>query len=230
MSKKSKKKNKFLDGSNSKIDSIESSKDSINSSKNNFLGARLKAFITDIFLINMPILYFTTYVILGGKESFQNNQIAILCCGLIYAFILVLFFYFSGQTPGFRYAEIMLVRDSKDTKDLQNLDSKNSKNSQNLDSIASPHNAHDKAARIQTKRNLDSKDSKTSQNLNSKDSKKTPKLWQCVVYVFTWLVEITFFLWIFAFLRKDKKTLHEILSHTKIIYKQNKQKIDSKIT
>lgn len=165
--KQKKKTNKFLDGRNANLESKKDSKDSIKTSKNNFLGARLKAFITDMFLINMPLLYFATYVVLGSKDAFQNNQFAIFICVFLYCFILVLFFYFAGQTPGFRYAEIMLV---------------------------------------------------------DKDSNKKPNFLQCNIYVFIWLIETSFFLWIFSFIRKDKKTLHELLSKTKIIYKQNVRK------
>ncbi|MWV61457.1 hypothetical protein DCO58_09455 [Helicobacter saguini] len=196
-------------------------------SKNNFLIARLKAFITDMFLINMPILYFTTYVIVGDKNSFQANQIAILCCGLSYAFILVLFFYFSGQTPGFRYAEIMLVKDSKNTNNIEsklgNLeDSK--KSTQDSKNIESNHTQDSKKS-IQDSKNIESNHTitmKDSKNTESKPQK--PSFLQCVIFVFSWLVEITFFLWVFALLRKDKKTLHELLSGTKIIYKKNTRK------
>lgn len=178
-------KNRFLDGSkDSKKLGLQDTQDlkAKKIAKNNFLFARLKAFITDIFLINMPLLYFVTYVILGDKNSFQNNQIAIFLCGLTYCFILILFFYFSGQTPGFRYAEIMLERDFKDNKD-----------------------------------------SKKPKNIESENRKiaQKPTFLQCVIYVFFWLVEISFFLWIFSFMRKDKKSLHELLSKTKITHKPN---------
>ena len=36
---------------------------------------RIKAFITDMFLIMMPIMYLTTYVIMDGKDSFQSSEI-----------------------------------------------------------------------------------------------------------------------------------------------------------
>ncbi|MFV0481028.1 MAG: RDD family protein [Campylobacteraceae bacterium] len=70
---------------------------------------RIKAFIIDMFMINMPILYITTYFILGSKEAFQNNPIAIFLCTLIFGIILSIFFAKSGQTPGFRAYEIKLI-------------------------------------------------------------------------------------------------------------------------
>ena len=72
---------------------------------------RIKAFITDIFMINMPLLYLTTYVFLDGKDAFTHNQSAILACGLCYGIITSLFFAFSSQTPGYRYMSIKLVRE-----------------------------------------------------------------------------------------------------------------------
>ncbi|TLD97825.1 RDD family protein [Helicobacter jaachi] len=72
--------------------------------------ARIKAFITDMFMINMPLLYLTTYVFLDGKEDFTHNQMAILSCGLAYGIITSLFFALTHQTPGFRYMQLRLVR------------------------------------------------------------------------------------------------------------------------
>lgn len=132
-------------------------------SKTNFLLARLKAFLTDMFLINMPILYIATYVFLKGKEDFLHNQFVIFTCTLLYCLILGIFFYVKGQTPGFKYAQIMLC--STDGRRL---------------SIS-----------------------------------------QILIYLFVWIVELSFFLWILMFLRKDKKSLHEIISGTKIVYKPN---------
>lgn len=70
---------------------------------------RIKAFITDMFMINMPLLYLTTYVLLDGKEAFTHNQWAILACGVGYGVITSLFLSISGQTPGFRYMGIRLA-------------------------------------------------------------------------------------------------------------------------
>ncbi|MCX2717863.1 RDD family protein [Helicobacter sp. MIT 21-1697] len=71
---------------------------------------RIKAFITDMFMINMPLLYLTTYVFLDGKEAFTHNQSAIFACGISYGFITSLFLALSTQTPGYRYMRLRLVR------------------------------------------------------------------------------------------------------------------------
>lgn len=70
---------------------------------------RVKAFIIDTFFIFMPILYIATYAILGSKEAFLNNHIAIFICNLIFAIILSLFFCISAQTPGYKAQQIYLV-------------------------------------------------------------------------------------------------------------------------
>jgi len=72
---------------------------------------RIKAFITDMFMIYAPILYLITYVILGGKDEFQSSQWAplfgVTLYGVIYAFLIAKF----GQTPGKKAYEIIVVDD-----------------------------------------------------------------------------------------------------------------------
>jgi len=73
---------------------------------------RIKAFITDMFMIYAPILYIITYVFLGGKDDFQSSQLAPLAgvslYGLIYAILLAKL----AQTPG-KKAYIIKVVDAK---------------------------------------------------------------------------------------------------------------------
>lgn len=70
---------------------------------------RIIAFIIDMFLIAMPILYFTTYVILDGKESFQSSQIAIFIDWMIFALIQSAFFARLGASPGYKAQGIYAV-------------------------------------------------------------------------------------------------------------------------
>lgn len=76
---------------------------------------KIKAFITDLFMIYAPILYILTYAVLGGKDEFQNSQIAPLIAvtlyGIIYAVLLAKF----GQTPG-KKAYSLKVLDAKNGK------------------------------------------------------------------------------------------------------------------
>ncbi|WP_415397362.1 RDD family protein [Sulfurimonas sp. CS5] len=72
---------------------------------------RIKAFITDMFMIYAPILYVTAYFIMDGKNDFQSSELApllgVTLYGLIYALLLSKF----GQTPGKRAYEIKVLDD-----------------------------------------------------------------------------------------------------------------------
>ena len=73
---------------------------------------RIKAFITDMFMIYVPILYIITYAVMDGKDEFQASDLAPLIGVLLYGIIYVLFLWKSGQTPGKR-AYSMKVVDAK---------------------------------------------------------------------------------------------------------------------
>jgi len=77
---------------------------------------RLKAFITDMFMIMMPIMYITTYIIMDGKDDFQANDMAHWLTMAIYGAIIVSFWVFKGQTPGFKAYEIILLDDKTGQK------------------------------------------------------------------------------------------------------------------
>lgn len=79
------------------------------SKKSIFLIERIKAFIADIFMVYTPILYIS-YIALGSKEAFQQNQFVIFVCFLMYALIASFLFGIKGQTFGYMYAEIKLIR------------------------------------------------------------------------------------------------------------------------
>ena len=92
-----------------------------NTQKKKYLKApyalRIKAFITDMFMIYAPILYIITYVVLGDKESFVNSQLAplfgVALYGVIYATLLTKF----AQTPG-KKAYALRVLDAKSGKNI----------------------------------------------------------------------------------------------------------------
>jgi len=77
---------------------------------------KIKAFITDMFMIYAPILYIITYIVMGGKEEFQESQLApffgVLLYGLIYALLLSKF----GQTPGKKAYEMIVVDEKSHEK------------------------------------------------------------------------------------------------------------------
>ncbi len=71
--------------------------------------SRIKAFITDMFMLMMPIMYITTYIIMGGKDDFQSSEIARWLTMTIFGLITILFWTKKGQTPGFKAYSIKLV-------------------------------------------------------------------------------------------------------------------------
>lgn len=75
---------------------------------------RIKAFVVDMFMIMMPIMYITTYLIMDGKDDFQGSDEARWITALVFGLIIILFWAIKGQTPGFKAYNIKLV--DNDTK------------------------------------------------------------------------------------------------------------------
>lgn len=76
---------------------------------------RIKAFITDMFMIMMPIMYVTTYIILEGKDSFQGSEMARWITMALYGTIVITFWVLKGQTPGFKAYDLILIDDKTKT-------------------------------------------------------------------------------------------------------------------
>lgn len=77
------------------------------------IGSKTKAFITDLFMLLMPIMYVVAYLVMGGLQGFSEHMLEGWIYILIPNFIIVfLFFWRSAQTPGCRAYTIKLV-DSK---------------------------------------------------------------------------------------------------------------------
>ena len=72
---------------------------------------RFKAFVTDMFMIMMPIMYLTTYVIMDGADSFKGSETSRWVTMAIYGVITVIFWIRTGQTPGFKAYDLRLVDD-----------------------------------------------------------------------------------------------------------------------
>ncbi len=84
---------------------VKTSKDDLAS-----LPSRLKAFLTDTFLITTPILYLVIYLIMGSGAEFAENRA--LGWGIIFgvhAIIILIFWLKNGQTPGLKAYDIKLV-------------------------------------------------------------------------------------------------------------------------
>jgi len=61
---------------------------------------KLKAFLTDSFMLLMPIIYIVFYLVMGGREGFAAHK----ALGWLYILIPLIivqtiFMYKSGQTP-----------------------------------------------------------------------------------------------------------------------------------
>ena len=78
------------------------------------LPSRLKAFLTDSFLITTPIFYIIIYLVMGSGDDFAQNRVLgwALIVG-IHCAIILLFWYIKGQTPGLKAYELRLVNKEK---------------------------------------------------------------------------------------------------------------------
>ena len=70
---------------------------------------RVKAFLTDSFMIFMPIIYIVFYAVMGSREEFRAHMLM----GWVYILaphfiITTLFLYIKNQTPGYRAYDIKL--------------------------------------------------------------------------------------------------------------------------
>ena len=107
-------KQRFRDVKKGKIDkeSIEKKKETTSASKYPYAKAfpKIKAFVTDSFMLMMPIMYVVMYLIMGGREGFAEAKIL----GWLYIFIPLvivqtLFMIKTAQTPGYRAYNLMLI-------------------------------------------------------------------------------------------------------------------------
>ncbi len=74
------------------------------------VGLKIKAFLTDAFMLVMPIMYVVFYLIMDGREGFAQEKVL----GWVYILVPLiiaqtLFMHFTGQTPGYRAYNITLI-------------------------------------------------------------------------------------------------------------------------
>ncbi len=78
---------------------------------------RLKAFLTDTFMITMPIFYIVIYFVMGSREEFRAHMaqgwIEIV---IPHYLITTALWSFKGQTPGMKAYDIKIVRYFDETK------------------------------------------------------------------------------------------------------------------
>jgi len=77
------------------------------------IGLRIKAFVVDMFMIMMPIMYVTTYLILEGKDDFQGSEEARWITASVYGIIVIFFWVIKGQTPGYKAYSVKLIDNTK---------------------------------------------------------------------------------------------------------------------
>jgi len=86
-------------------------KKSTTRAKHAYLGNRIKAFITDSFMLVMPLMYIVFYLVFSDREGFAEHKLL----GWIYILLplvimQILFLVLSiGQTPGMRAYNITLI-------------------------------------------------------------------------------------------------------------------------
>ncbi len=87
------------------VETIKSSSDDLAS-----LPSRLKAFLTDTFLITTPIFYIVIYLIMGsGAEFAQNRTLGWGIIFSVHALLILIFWLKNGQTPGLKAYDLKLV-------------------------------------------------------------------------------------------------------------------------
>lgn len=124
--------------------------------------SRIKAFITDTFLITTPIVYVTIYLIMGSGDDFSHNRELGWLIILIVHFITIMGFWLvKGQTPGLKAYEGKIV--------------------------------------------------------DNKTKGKISYIQALVRYVATLICVISIFGMFLPFLRKDKKTLQDLLSNSCVL-------------
>ena len=74
------------------------------------VSAKIKAFLTDSFMLMMPILYVVIYFVMGGREEFAAEKML----GWLYIFIPLvivqtLFMIKTSQTPGYRAYNLEII-------------------------------------------------------------------------------------------------------------------------
>ncbi len=111
-------KQRFRDIKHGKVAPIEKKKKSSGKTSGIYPSKRTrsKAFITDSFMLLMPIMYIVFYLVMGGREGFAANKIL----GWVYiiiplVFVQIAFIAKKSQTPGMRAYNIKVV-DAKSLK------------------------------------------------------------------------------------------------------------------
>jgi len=81
------------------------------------VGMKIKAFLTDAFMLLMPIMYVVFYLIMDGREGFAEHKLLGWFYILIPLVIIqTIFMHKTGQTPGYRAYNITLIDENTKEK------------------------------------------------------------------------------------------------------------------
>ncbi len=110
-------KQRFRDVKQGKVTKPQNKQKSVQKRTYASSGKKLKAFLTDAFMLLMPIMYIVFYLVMGGREGFAAHK----ALGWLYILLpLVLvqsaFMFRTGQTPGYRAYELTLINDATGKK------------------------------------------------------------------------------------------------------------------
>jgi len=80
-------------------------------------GSKIKAFLTDAFMLVMPIMYVVFYLVMDGREGFAEHKIL----GWFYillplVIVQTIFMVKTGQTPGYRAYKITVIDENTKEK------------------------------------------------------------------------------------------------------------------
>jgi len=71
---------------------------------------RVKSFITDTFLLFMPLIYISFYLVMGSREEFAQDLLLGWAAIFVPHFLIIMgFWFFKSQTPGYKAHNIKLV-------------------------------------------------------------------------------------------------------------------------
>jgi len=105
-------KQRFRDIKQGRIKKEQNKNKKVQTISNAAIAERIKAFITDSFLLTMPIMYIVFYAVFSGREGFAEHKML----GWIYILIplvVVQIIFLSrsklGQTPGMKAYDLALI-------------------------------------------------------------------------------------------------------------------------
>jgi len=81
------------------------------------VGLKIKAFLTDAFMLLLPILFGVFYLVMDGREDFEKHMLM----GWVYilvplVIVQTIFMHKTGQTPGYRAYNITLIDENTKEK------------------------------------------------------------------------------------------------------------------